>query len=58
MRQQYPVSVSCDVLEVRASGYFNWLRRPQNMAGSPGGRYSVEALLAHIRAIHAEVEGE
>lgn len=58
MRQQYAVSVSCGVLEVSASGYFNWLRRPQDMAGRPGGRHSDEALLAHIRAIHAEVKGE
>ena len=58
MRQQYPVSVSCGVLEVSASGYFNWLRRPQGMAGRPGRRHSDEAVLAHIRAIHAEVKGE
>ena len=24
MRKLYPVSVSCGVLEVSASGYFNW----------------------------------
>ena len=58
MRQQYPVSISCGVLEVSASGYFNWLRHPQDMAGRPGGRHSDEALLVHIRAIHAEVKGE
>jgi transposase InsO family protein/transposase-like protein len=58
MRQQYPVSASCGVLEVSANGYFNWLRRPQDMAGMPGGRHSDEALLAHIRAIHTEVKGE
>jgi hypothetical protein len=58
MRQQYPVSVSCCVLEVSASGYFNWLRRPKDMAGRPGGRHSDEALLVHIRAIHAQVKGE
>lgn len=52
------MSVSCDVLKVSASGYFNWLRRPQDIAGRPGGRHSDEALLAHIRAIQAEVKGE
>jgi len=26
MRKLYPVNVSCGVLEVSASGYFNWLR--------------------------------
>ena len=58
MRRQYPVSISCCVLEVSASGYFNWLRRPQDLAGRPGGRHSDEALLVHIGAIHAEVKGE
>lgn len=58
MRKLYPVSVSCEVLEVSASGHFNWLRRRQAGHGGPAGRHSDEALLAHIRAIHAEVKGE
>ena len=58
MRNLYPVSVSCGVLEVSASGYFNWLRRRQAGHGEPARRHSDEALLAHIRAIHAEVKGE
>jgi transposase InsO family protein len=58
MRGQYPVSVSCEVLEVSASGYFNWLRPPQGVAGRTGRRHSDEAVLAHIRVIHAEVKGE
>ena len=58
MRKLYPVSVSCGVLEVSASGYFNWLRRGESDHGGPGRRYSDEALLAHIRAIHAQVKGE
>ena len=59
MRSQYPVSISCGVLEVSASGYFNWLIRPQqDLAGRPGGRHSDEAVLAHIRAIHVQVKGE
>ena len=58
MRKLYPVSVSCEVLEVSASGYFNWLRRRQAGHGGPARRHSDEALLAHIRAIHAEVKGE
>ena len=60
MRKLYPVSVSCGVLEVSASGYFSWLRRRDNGHGrsDPGRRHSDEALLAHIRAIHAEVKGE
>jgi len=58
MRKLYPVSVSCEVLEVSASGYFNWLRRRESGHGGPARRHSDEALLAHIRAIHAEVKGE
>lgn len=60
MKYCYPVSVSCGVLEVSASGYFNWLRRREDGHGrsGPGRLHSDEALLAHIRAIHAEVKGE
>ena len=60
MKYRYPVSVSCGVLEVSASGYFNWLRRREDGHGrsGPGRLYSDEALLAHIRAIHAEVKSE
>lgn len=47
------------MLDLSASGYFSWLRRRRDSARpGPGGRYSDEALLAHIRAIHAEVKGE
>ena len=58
MRGQYPVSVACEVLQVSASGYFNWQRRRQEARPGPAGRHSDEALLAHMRAIHAEVKGE
>ena len=58
MRKLYPVSVSCGVLEVSASGYFNWLRRRDSGHGRPARRHSDEALLAYMRAIHAEVKGE
>ncbi len=58
MRKHYPVSLACEVLDVSASGYFSWLRRRDSARPGPGGRYSDEALLAHIRAIHAEVKGE
>ena len=58
MRKLYPVSVSCGVLEVSASGYFNWLRRRESDQGRRVRGYSDEALLAHIRAIHAHVKGE
>lgn len=58
MRKQYPVSISCEVLEVSASGYFIWRRRRDASHPRPAGRHSDEALLAHIRAIHAQVKGE
>lgn len=60
MKYRYPVSVSCGVLEVSASGYFNGLRRREDGHGrsGPGRLHSDEALLAHIRAIHAEVKGK
>jgi hypothetical protein len=50
--------VSCGVLEVSASGYFNWLRWRESVHGGPARRHSDEALLACMRAIHAEVKGE
>lgn len=58
MRKQYPVSIACEVLEVSASGYFIWQRRREASRPGPAGRYSDEALLAHMRAIHVEVKGE
>ena len=54
MRKHWPVSIACEVLEVSASGYFNW-RRQQSKRPTGGGRHSDEAVLAHMRAIHAEV---
>ena len=56
------MSVSCGVLEVsvsvNVSGCFTWLRRPQDETDRPGGRQSDEAVLAQLRAIHAQVKGE
>ena len=59
MKLQYPVVISCEVLEVSPSGYFTWRAR-KDAADSPGPprRLSDEAVLAHLRAIHAEVKGE
>jgi len=49
----------CEVLNVSVSGYFeHQRRRAQARPSVPGRRHSNEALLAHIRAIHAEVKGE
>ena len=44
-----------------ASGYFeHWRRKDASKPSRPGGsaRISMEALLVHIRAIHAQVKGE
>ena len=56
----WPVTVTCKVLGVSTSGYCEHQRRRQTSQPSRpvGGRLSNEALLAHIRAIHAEVKGE
>ena len=51
----------CDLLGVSTSGYFAHLRRRgADKPSKPGTsqRISNEALLAHIRAIHAQVRGE
>ena len=51
----------CDVLGVSTSGYFEHLgRQGADKLSRPAGgqRISNEALLAHIRAIHAEVKQE
>jgi transposase InsO family protein len=60
MKETWPVSLSCEVLDVSVSGYFEHQRRQQRRRPSkPGsGRLSDEALLAHMRAIHAEVRQE
>lgn len=60
MKSAWPVSVSCCVLEVSLSGYFEYKRRKAAMHPSKPGsrRLSDEALLTHIRTIHAEVNQE
>ena len=58
MRKHYPVSIACEVLEVSASGYYTWARQYKGKRTGPPGRYSDEALLTHMRAIHAEVKQE
>ena len=55
----WPVTLSCEVLEVSTSGYFEHQRRRTKAAPSkPDGRVSNENLPANILAIHAEVKGE
>jgi putative transposase len=55
-----PVTLTCDVLGMSTGGYFEHQRRRRTSQPSQpgGGRLSNEALLAHIRAIYAEVKGE
>ena len=58
-RAVWPVTLICEVLSVSVSGYFeHQRRRTQDRPSGPGGRQSNEAVLTHIRAIHAEVKGE
>jgi putative transposase len=58
MSKTYPVSLSCEVLGVSVSAYFEWVRRRASGKPGPAGRHSDEALLAHMRAIHAQVKQE
>jgi transposase InsO family protein len=61
MSARWPISVSCEVLEVSVSGYFDRARRKSaQQPGRAGGgaRLSDEAVLTHIRVVHAEVGQE
>jgi len=56
-RHHWPISVLCEVLDVSPSGFHQ--RRQRVAQNKPHrGRMSNDALLAHIKAIHAEVKGE
>jgi len=60
-KAHWPITLACEVLGVSASGYFeNGRCKKLSHPSKPGlhKRMSSEALLAHIRAIHAEVKGE
>ena len=52
----WPVSVQCEVLGVSPSGYHQHFRR--RAGPEQRKRLSNDALLVHIRTIHAEVKGE
>ena len=56
----WPVTLTCEVLGVSTSGYFEHQRRSRVSRPSKpgGGQLNNEALCAHIRAIYAEVKGE
>ncbi|MBL8352183.1 MAG: IS3 family transposase [Burkholderiaceae bacterium] len=53
-RQHWPVSLACEVLGVSASGYHDHKLR----SAKPRRNLSDDALLVHIRAIHAQSRGE
>lgn len=59
-RHMWPISLVCELLQVSASGWHQWRRRKADKEPSKlhAGRISNDALLAHIKAIHAEVKGE
>ena len=56
----WPITLMCEVLGVSASGFFEHRSRTtSHPAGKPSsGRVSNEALLAHIRAVHAHSKQE
>lgn len=59
-RQEWPISLTCRHLEVSASGFHQWKQRRAGKEPSRAGKRSMsnDALLAHIKAIHAQVKGE
>jgi len=59
-RHVWPISLVCGQLEVSASGFHQWKQRQTAKEPSKAQRrgMSNDALLAHIKAIHAEVKGE
>ena len=53
----WPISVPCGVLEVSVSGYLEH-RAPTAPSRPPRRHLSDDALLVHIKAIHAEIKGD
>ena len=50
-RDQWPVRLLCETLEVSTTGYYAWRQRPTSVR-----RQRRDALVVEIRAIHAEVQ--
>ena len=60
-KTHWPVTLACEVLGVSTSGFFeHWRRKDAEKPSRPEAkkRISDEALLVHIKAIHAEVKQE
>ena len=58
-KNHWPVTLQCEVLNVSVGGYFARQRRKgSESATTPGKRLSDEALLVHIKAVHAGSKGE
>ncbi len=60
-KTQWPITLICEVLEASVSGYFKHWRRKDTTKPSKLGvnkRISTEAVLIHIKTIHAEVKQE
>lgn len=58
-QKQWPITLQCDVLNVSTSGYFDHQRRKDSDPSvKPDKRISNEALLVHIKAVHAGSKGE
>lgn len=60
-KKDWPVALTCEVLDVSVSGYFEHrCRNKAGQSGKPGTkpRLTDSALLVHIKALHAEVKGE
>jgi putative transposase len=55
-KKQWPVSLQCEVLGVSPSGYHEHIRRRVMLA--PNKRMSNDALLVHIKVIHAQSKSE
>ncbi len=58
MKGRWPITLMCEVLGVSPSGYFSWSQTRQRAQGGPSRFHSDEALLVHMRAIHAQIGGE
>lgn len=56
----WPNSLLCEQLEVSASSFHQWKQRKASKEPSKAGKRSMnyDALLSHIKAIHAEVKDE